>query len=117
MFIPHVALDPAITDSDDSGSAGQGKRRQTQRGKQVEGGPPEPTRRAGDEYPVVTECLRREYARTRAYQSSHVTGQQFMAGSLRSPGREYRVARPAGATIGAPAHFMPMAGQNQGATK
>jgi hypothetical protein len=48
-----------------------------------EGSPPEPARRAGDQYSVVAERLRRECARTRAYQSGHIAGRGLMAGSLR----------------------------------
>jgi hypothetical protein len=53
----------AITDSDPPGPAGQRQGGQAPRGEQVEGSPSEPARRAGDEYPVVAERLRRECAR------------------------------------------------------
>ena len=52
-------------------------------GAQVEGSPPEPARRAGDEYPVVAERLGRECACARTHQSSHVARQALKAGSLR----------------------------------
>lgn len=54
--VPLAALDFTISDADDSGPTGESQRRQTQRCQQVQSGPPQPTRRAGDKDPVVAEC-------------------------------------------------------------
>ena len=60
--VPHADLDFAISDLDYPGTAGQSQRGQAERGEQVERSPPEPARRAGNQYPVVTERLGRKCA-------------------------------------------------------